>query len=65
MTFSLKKFHEGFEFKNGKYYVEVPWYEEILENMPSNYQVALASPHLVEKGLDLQSLSSAYDEVFQ
>lgn len=65
MTFSLKKFHEDIEFKKGKYYVELPYYEEILENVPSNYQMDLAALQRVENRLDSQDLSSAYNKVLQ
>ena len=60
----IKRFHDGIEFRNHKYFVELPWYEEVLQGVPSNYQVALATLKRVKNRLDRQGLTSAYSEVF-
>ena len=61
----LQKFYETIEFKEGKYHVELPWHENILEEVPSNYHIALATMRSVHKRLERQGLSSVYGDVFK
>ena len=61
----IRRFTDGIEFRDGKYFVELPWYEEVLSEVPSNYQVALATLHRVKSRLDRQGLTSAYSDVFE
>ena len=37
----IKKFEESIYFKDNAYYVDLPWYEDKIKMVPSNYQVAL------------------------
>ena len=37
----IKKFKESFVYKEGKYFVKLPWHENKINQVPSNYQVAL------------------------
>ena len=60
-----QKFHQSIDFKEGKYHVEIPWYDDVLEEVPSNHQVALAALHGVKQKLLKQNLVSAYGNIFR
>ena len=60
-----KKFQESICFRDGRYHVELPWYEEVLKAVPSNHHVALAALHRVKKRLEAQGLSAEYGKIFQ
>ena len=64
-TLFIQKFHEGIIFKEGKYHVELPWYDDVLEAVPSNHKVALAALYRVKKRLEEQGLVSAYGDIFK
>ena len=59
------RFLESIEFKEGKYHIEIPWYEEVLQAVPSNHQVALAALRRVTQKLQKQNLVSAYGNIFR
>ncbi|KAL7631639.1 UNVERIFIED_CONTAM: hypothetical protein RMT77_018057 [Armadillidium vulgare] len=61
----IQKFEDGICFQEGKYHVELPWYENILKEVPSNYKVALAALHRVKKNLEGRGLASAYGDIFR
>ena len=61
----IKEFKEGIEFRDGKYYVELPWYNELIEAVPSNHEIALAILRRVSKKLLLQNLTKNYGDVFR
>ena len=58
-------FKNSIIFKDGKYMVDLPWYEEILEQVPSNHHVAIATLKRVVKGLQAKGLVEAYGDVFR
>lgn len=64
-TLYIQKFLDGICFQDGKYHVELPWYEEVLKEVPSNYKVALAALHRVKKSLEDKGLVSAYGDIFR
>ena len=37
----ISKFEEGIQLIDGHYYVNLPWYLDIIENVPSNHFIAL------------------------
>ena len=37
----IKKFKESIVYKEGKYFVKLPWHENKINQVPSNYQIAL------------------------
>ena len=61
----VKKFKDNIEFKNGKYYVKLPWIEDKINLVPSNFKVALAVLNKVTTYLKNNNLMKAYDDVFQ
>lgn len=61
----IQKFYQTIEFRDGKYHVELPWYENILKEVPSNFHVALATLRGVKRRLEKQGLTSAYGDVFK
>ncbi|KAL7633029.1 UNVERIFIED_CONTAM: hypothetical protein RMT77_016605 [Armadillidium vulgare] len=61
----ISKFHEAIEFRDGKYHVELPWYQNILEQVPSNHHVALATMQRVKKKMTSQGLDERYGDIFK
>ena len=39
----IRKFRDSLSFRDGIYYVQLPWYEDKLESVPSNHNAALRS----------------------
>ncbi|MEO1301205.1 MAG: DUF1759 domain-containing protein, partial [Bacteroidota bacterium] len=60
----IKKFQQGISLQNGRYHVELPWKEELIEKVPSNHKIALAVMNRVESDLDRKGLLASYQEVF-
>lgn len=61
----IKKFEDSIEFKRGKYFVELSWYPEVVNNVPSNHHIALASLSRVSKRLTSQGHAKAYGDIFR
>jgi hypothetical protein len=61
----IDQLEKTIEFKNNKYYVELPWYENIINNVKSNYKVALAISDRVILKLESQNLLSRYNEILK
>src|SRR5215470_12582128 len=61
----ISKFLSTIEFKEEKYNVELPWYEDILDTVPSNNKVALAMLHRVSSNLENKGLTSVYRDIFR
>ena len=51
------------EFKDGKYYVDLPWYDQI-KSVPSNHQISLTVLDRVCKSLDDKGLTDSYQQAF-
>ena len=61
----IAQFSNSIIFKDGKYMVDLPWYEDVLEQVPSNHHVALATLRRVVKGLQAKGLVETYGDVFR
>ena len=57
----IDKFKESIVYKEGKYFVKLPWYEHKINQVPSNYQVALDR---IVKQLEPKQLTSQYFNCF-
>ena len=57
----IKEFENSIEFKDGCYYVELPWIENRVNRVPSNFHVAL---DITMTSLRKNKLDEAYNEVF-
>ena len=62
---AIKQFKDSIVFKDGRYHVKLPWYDEILEQVPSNHRVALATLNKVYDQLRTKNLVQEYEEVFK
>ena len=60
----IREFREAISFSNGKYFVELPWKEELVKCVPSNHAVALATLQRVVRNLSRNNLLSEYGAVF-
>ena len=61
----IQRFEESIEFSHGKYQVELPWYHDVLDQVPPNFKIALATLDKVYRSLNRQGLSEAYGNVFK
>ena len=61
----LNHFKESAYCKDGHYYVNLPWNEDILKNVPSNLKIALAVADRVYHKLEIQGIDKAYENVFE
>ena len=60
----INRFREGISFKDGHYHVELPWYQDKINLVPSNHFVALK---VLDRTIDLlkrKRLVNKYQEVF-
>ena len=62
--YQIDKFREGIEFRNGYYNVELPWYEDKIDLVPSNHFVALKVLDRTVEHLEKKGLVEKYQEVF-
>ena len=60
-----KKISDSIVFQNGKYHVEIPWYKETLERVPSNHHIALALLRRIKQNLRSNNLDTEYGDVFK
>ena len=60
----IKKFKESIVYKEGKYFVKLPWHENKINQVPSNYQVALKALDRTVKQLDPKQLTDQYFNCF-
>ena len=61
----IEKFNRGIEFKDGKYHVDLPWHEDVIESVPSNYEIAIAVAHKVDEKLTRLGKNKEYLQVFE
>lgn len=61
----LKEFYDGILFEDNRYYVNLPWFKEKLEQVPSNSKIALAVLNRVATDLKQKGLFETYDKVFK
>ena len=60
----VDQFKEGIRFDEGHYHVELPWYSEKVNSVPSNHFVALKVLDRTVKHLDNKGLTDQYQAVF-
>ena len=60
-----QEFENSIEYKDNCYHVKLPWHEDKVREVPSNYDVALSVLNRVVKKLEQQNLLSEYLEVFK
>ena len=60
----IEDFTREVEFKDGKYFVKVPFYDNVTK-VPENYDIAFATMKKVREKLNKRQLTDSYTEVFQ
>ena len=60
----IGKFKEGIQLKDGHYHVNLPWYEDKIDKVPSNSFIALKVLDRTVEHLNKKGLVSKYEEVF-
>ena len=60
----VNKFRDGIIFKDGHYHVELPWHEDKLHLVPSNFNVALKVLDRTMSTLKRKGLIAEYEKVF-
>ena len=60
----VKKFEDGITYKDGHYCVELPWYQDKVNLVPSNHNIALKVLSKVILQLQKSGLINKYEEVF-
>jgi len=60
----ILEFEKNIEFKNNKYYVQIPWLPQI-KDVPSNFSIALKVCNKVKNNLIDQNLLNDYSQVFK
>src|SRR5215469_13480730 len=61
----IGQFQRSIEFIDGKYHVDLLWYEDVLERVSSNFRVALATLNRVVQGLEKKDLLQSYLDFFK
>ena len=61
----INKLRDTLEFKDGHYLIELPWYDDLIDKVPSNYHIALSTLNRVLKNLVSRGLTEKYDAVFK
>lgn len=52
------------EFKDNSYYVQLPWHENKIDLVSSNYQIALRVLDRTPRSLERREMDKAYNEGF-
>ena len=60
----IKQFEDSIEFRDGAYYVKLPWHD-LIESVPLNHEVALSVLDRVVSKLEKQNLLKDYADVFR
>ena len=60
----IKKFEDGISYKDGHYFIDLPWYQDKVNLVPSNHNIALKVLSRVTSQLQKSGLISKYEEVF-
>ena len=61
----VEKFKNSIEFYDGHYHVELPWKEELIDKVPSNYYLAKVIAKKVSEKNSKQGISTEYCDVFE
>ena len=60
----INEFKKGIQFKDNKYYVNLPWKRDLIEQVPSNHKVALSVLNRVTETLEKKGQLEDYLKVF-
>ena len=60
----IEEFDSNVEFRDGNYFVVLPWHREILRDVPSNFQLAKTIAYIVAQRNISQNLEEAYNQAF-
>ena len=60
----IKEFENSILYRNNVYHVELPWHEEKIKTVPSNFPVALKVLEKTDKYLESKNLIKKYNDVF-
>ena len=61
----VRKFRDSISFRDGRYYVQLPWYEDKVESVPSNHNATLRSLEMVVKDLEKKDLYEQCLHIFK
>src|SRR5678815_2149330 len=61
----VKQFIDNIIFKDGKYHVSLPWHQDKITQVPSNYHISLRVMDRVIQSLKAKNLLNEYNAVFQ
>ena len=61
----VEEFEKGIKFKDNRYYVNLPWKKDLVDQVPSNHNVALSVLGKVVRNLEEKGMLTAYQKVFQ
>ena len=60
----IEKFKNAIKLVDGKYHVELPWRENLIQRVPSNHQISLNVLRRVVNNLTNKNLLEKYSEIF-
>ena len=60
----VEKFKESISYKDGHYYVKLPWKADLIKQVPSNLKISLAVAERVYDKLEHKGIVDKYEEVF-
>jgi hypothetical protein len=61
----ILNFKNNITFDDNKYYIKIPWYEDRINSVPHNYNIALSVLNRVVQSLNNKNLIKEYGEVFK
>ena len=61
----VEEFNKSIILKDGHYFVDLPWHEELIKKVPSNSNIALSTLKRVLNFLEQKQLYSQYNEIFE
>ena len=61
----VEEFNKSIILKDGHYFVDLPWHEELINRVPSNSNIALSTLKRVLNSLEQKQLYSQYNEIFE
>ena len=60
----LKEFDDSVEFRNGRYYVSLPWHSDVIDRVPSNFGLAKVLAKKVSSKNADAGVAELYNQVF-
>ena len=61
----IDSFKDGITYKNGKYHIQLPWYENLIPMVKSNFNIAKGVLNKVVANLNSNKLFEQYNQVFE